>query len=117
MLELEYASLGPRRFLNMLNSTPSDECPMPYDNREVIFRRRPPLSGAHPCDGCYLATGGRFLLAHGEDDSVSLWDLGYSIYAPIGAYPIATLESSGELAAVSQSTDGEGILIVTRQRT
>ncbi|TEB28000.1 hypothetical protein FA13DRAFT_1735903 [Coprinellus micaceus] len=117
ILDLEYASLGPRRFLKMLNSIQGDESPLPYGNRELIFRRRPPLTGAYPCDGFYMATGGRFLLVYGEDDSLSLWDLGYNLRAPMKTYPVATLERSGELAAASQSFDGEGILLVTRQPT
>ena len=115
ILELEYASLGPRRFLDVVNNLQGNQSPLPYGNRELIFRRRPPLIGAYPCHGFYMAPGGRFLLVYAQDDSLNLWDLGYNLRAQMRTYPVAILEGSGELVAVSQSADGEGILLVTRQ--
>lgn len=112
--ELEHAASSPHRFIKSIRSYPRPD----HEDGEIYqpialqtrlfkgFHKSSPTDRTYPpfekydIDTIKLVPGGRFLFTSGAN-GLCLWDLGYSMHAPVRPYPIATLDLEDERTSTS----------------
>lgn len=131
LLELEYASLSPHLFVNLVKEYDGFSRSTVYHSRILrggnLREQRKLLSsqdllayGGVYAWSVYLVPGGRFLLTAGPSfDRIALWDLGYNGYTDMKLTPIARLprldqaDGPEDIKTVAPSSNGKDLVVVT----
>ena len=134
--ELEYASLSPHLFINVVKRYDGTRDRVAcrtriFDGRRILAPGRAP-EPIFDVDSMYLVPGGRYLIASGGDDVrtfLCLWDIGYGAHAPMKVLPLTIWEEAQpprtgpllnieeiSIKAVAPSSDGKGLVVVVVKR-
>ena len=113
LLELEYAAMGPERWVATVARAHSQKLIFlpPYK----IQTFRPPGYLSSLCSKIYLIPGGRYLLTLCRGVGIAIWDLLNTSKSP--TEPLATISGPCQYFIASPTSDGLGIRVAVTKYT